>query len=717
MAGYGIATQQSSESSLPLAGGSRWTSNEQLDQRDRDAAQARSNLIQMKPEVISLGGHIRKGFTIAITSKQTVQDEMLRSLRQRNGVHEASVLQAIRAQGGTNIYMMITDTKCRALESHLKDIMLPVGERPFEAERTQVVDIRPEVAQEAWAGLVQELQASLVHQYGEDKAREIFTPELLRTEGEELEKELRKQLNEVAEIEAKEISTKIDDELKEGGWYTAISDFINDLSTYPTAFIIGPIRRKRKVKKWTPIPGTNLSRISFVDKIVKEYHRFDPFDVYPGPAAKDIQDGDLYLRMRYNRKSLAAMKGVPGFDSDTIDHVLELYGVSGFRDFIYSDTEYADLQNRPQETQDPTGLIDGVKVFDSVQGFLLRHWGMTNEQIPNPFDDYNIDAIAIGNYVIMARINENPMGKRGIYSASFKKKNGSVWGQTVPYIIRSIQNFCNSAAIAVCNNFALASGPQIGVNSERIPPGVDIQSIFPWKIWSFLNPKTGAAGSTDKPLYFFQPKLITKELMDTYDYFFKQGSEITGIPAYTSENLRGAGKTARGLAMLRSDAARGIRAVARNIDQGIITPSVENHWLINILEDDSQAQGDINIIARASDFLVQQEQLEAKRYEVLEMSNNPVDLEIMGLDGRAELWKANLRSLKTDVDKIIPSKEDMIRRMVQTQIEQFIMQLAQSLGMAPEELMAIMQQQPQGTQQAQPSAPRQIPARTGEESI
>jgi len=715
MAGYGILEQKPEFSPV---NDTRWTPNAKLEQRDKDAAQEKSDLTQRKPEIISLGSHIRSGFTIAISSKLNIQNEMLMSLRQRNGVYEADQLQMIKAQGGTEIYMMITDTKCRALESHLKDIMLPVGEKPFEIEATPVPDIRPEIAKQAWAELVQEVQARLLQETGGDEAaaRQMFTPDLLKAEGEKLEEELLKQLKEIADDAAKEMGVKIDDELKEGGWYVALSDFIDDISTYPTAFIVGPISRMRTVKEWAPIPGTNLSRISFVKKVVKEYERFDPFDVYPGPGAKNIQDGELWLRLRLQRKSLVAMKGIPGFDDATIDHVLELYGTSGFRDFIYSDTEHADLHDRPQETQDPTGWIDAVKYFGSVQGFLLRQWGMSNKQIPNPFIEYNITAIAVGNHVIMARLNENPMGKRGIYSASFKKKNGSVWGQAPPFLIRPIQNFCNSAARAVCNNFAIASGPQVGVNAERVPPGTDFMSIFPWKIWPFTNPKTGASGSIDKPIHFFQPKLITKELMDTYDYFFKQSSEITGIPAYTSENLQGAGKTARGLAMLRNDAARGIRAVARNIDNGVISPSVENHWLEMIIEDDSQAQGDVNIIARASDYLVQQEQLDAQRYEILDRSNNPVDLEIMGYGGRAELWRANLRSLKTNVDKIIPDKEDMVRNMVQRQIEQMIMKLSQALGVPPEQLMAILRAQAPGQGGGQPQQ-RQIPAKTGEESI
>ena len=706
MAAYGIREQFSS-------GGINWTSNDELVQRDQDEAEAESQRSQDKPEVIGLSGHIRSGFTLAITAKQNqIQEEMLKSLRQRNGVYEADELQAIKKQGGTQIYMMITDTKCRALESFLKDIMLPVGDKPFAGESTPIPEVPPEIRQKAKDALIQEkgseIAQGIMAEAGMDpeqlkmvlspeqqlELQDIFNSRMtmeMREAGPQIEAELLKQMKEFADTEAEKTATRVDDDFKEGKWYDAMSEFIEDLSTYPTAFIVGPLYRNRKVQQWTPIPGTQLSQLQFVEKIVKEYERFDPFDVYPGPAAKNIQDGDLYLRMRYQRADLIAMKGVPGYNDSTIDNVLSLYGKTGFHDFIYSDTEHANLHDRPQEFTNNSNLIDGVKFFGSVQGLLLRQWGMTQEQIPNPFLEYTVEAISIGQYVIMARLNKHPLGKRGIYSASYKHKNGTVWGQAPPYLMRDIQKLCNALARAVCNNLAIASGPQVGVNTDRIPPGTDIQDIYPWKIWPFTNPKVGTTGASDNPILFFQPSVITKELMAVYDYYFKQASEITGIPAYTSENLRGAGKTARGLAMLRNDAARGIRSVARNIDTGVIVPSVNEHWLALILEDPTIAKGDVKFIARASDYLVQQEQLEMQRNEVLDRSNNPVDLEIFGLGGRAEIWRENLRALKMDVSKIVPEKEDMIKNIVQQQVEQIVMILAQALGADPMELMAIIQ--------------------------
>jgi hypothetical protein len=205
----------------------------------------------------------------------------------------------------------------------------------------------------------------------------------------------------------------------------------------------------------------------------------------------------------------------------------------------------------------------------------------------------------------------------------------------------------------------------------------------------------------------YQPELHVGELLKLYQYYFEQASEVTGIPAYIygSEKVGGAGSTASGLSMLMNAAAKGLRNAASNIDKGVIAPSVEEHWLTIMLTQPSLARGDCRIKARASEYLIQQEQLQMRRSEVLERTNNPVDLQIMGIDGRAELLRENFKSLKMNVDKLIPRREDMIVAQVQQQVQQIVMKLSQSLGVAPEQIMAALQSTGPS---AQPGKPQEI---------
>lgn len=649
---------------------------------------------QLQPVVSRLASHIRSAFTTAVSAKSTIMDRMLKCLRQREGIYEADIQAMITQSNGTSIYMLVTDVKCRALESWLKDIMLPSGEKPYSIEPTPVPEIPPGLINAAQKAFMQDYMGRVAQQAGvppEALTADMINPEDLQSAAEKFRDQLLVMVRDQAKTDADMIENYVDDELVEGKWYDALGEFIEDFATYPTAFMEGPVYRRRQVLTWKPVPGTALSEVGVADKIVKEYDRVDPFDVYPSPGAKTIQDGDLCIRKRFTRRDLDALRGAPGFDENAINQVLEQYA-NGHREFIAYDTEIADLHDRPNETQDPEGHIDGIKFYGSIQGFELREWGMTIEQVPDPYREYPVIAYVVGNYVIGARLNPHPLGRRNLYSASFRNKNGSIWGKSVPETMRDVQNVCNSSARAMCNNAAMASGPQVWQFVDLIPPETDRTDIFPWKIWGYSSKDIQSSGQV--PMGFFQPQLIVNELLALYKHFFDQGSEVTGIPAYIygNQNIGGAGATASGLSMLMNAAAKGLRNAAGNIDKGVISPSVREHWLTIMLTRPDLSRGDCKIIARASEYLIQQEQLQMRRKEFLDSTNNQIDLNILGIDGRMELLRENAKALKMNVDKVIPRREDMIASQVQQQLNQIIMKLSQALNVTPEQIIAVIQQ-------------------------
>jgi hypothetical protein len=675
----------------------RRITNEEIEKQQQLAAQKQFETTQNQAVVSRLGSRIRSSFSIAVMAKSTVMQRMLQCLRQRDGIYEADVQQLIKQSNGTNIYMMITDVKCRALESWLKDIMLPAGEKPYSVEPTPVPDIPPQIIEKARNAFAQDFITRAAQQAfaqgvppGQFNPRTMINPEEFRAEAEKFKSDLLKTIKEQAKQDADNLEEYIHDELVEGKWYDALGEFIEDFATYPTAFLEGPLYRKRAVLSWVPIQGTMLSRVTVIDKIVKEYDRVDPYDAYPAPGAKTIQDGDFCIRKRYTRRDLNAMRGVEGYDENAINQVLEKYK-NGYKEYIAYDTDIADLHDRPQESMDPEGHIDGIKFFGSVQGFELREWGMSAEQVPDPYREYPIIAHMVGSYVIGARLNPHPLGRRNIYSASFRHKNGSIWGKALPEVMRDVQNICNASARSICNNAAIASGPQVWQLVDLIPAEEDRTNIYPWKIWSFSSGKLKSAAQA--PMGFWQPQLIVEQLLGVYKYFFDQGSEVTGIPAYIygNEKIGGAGATASGLSMLMNAAAKGLRNAASNIDKGVISPSVEEHWLTIMLTRPDLAKGDCRIMARASEYLVQQEQLQMRRNEFLQATNNPLDSQITGIDGRMEILRENAKSLKMDPDKIVPKREDMIANMVQQQIQEIIGKLAQQLQVPPEQVMAMLQ--------------------------
>ena len=673
----------------------RLISNDEMDKAEAEKEEARRQAEESNnsPLISSLAGHIRSAYTVAINAKTIVSERMLQCLRQREGVYEADILDLIEKANGTKIYMLLTDTKCQALEAWLNDIMIPSGERPYSIEPTPIPDIPPNIAAKAKFMFVQDYFGRVQMQAQQDGVPfdlSMIDQEDFQEAKNRFEKDLLNLIREQAKEDADELELYIDDELVEGGWYTKLSEFLYDFATYPTAFMEGPIYRRRQVLKWVPVEGEMRSELNVVEKTVPEYDRISPYYVYPSPSSKSLQDGNLCVRRRFSRSDLEVLRGVEGYDADIIDIILDKYA-NGYREYLAYDTEIEDLHDRPQESIDPEGNIDGVKFWGNVQGMMLREWGLSIEKIPDPYREYPIVAYMVGNYVFGAKINPHPLGRRNIYSASFRKKNDSVWGKAVPELMRDVQNMCNSLARAICNNAALAAGIQVYQLVDLIPPECARTDIYPGKIWEFSSEKIKSAGQ--KPIEFFQPLLIAHQLMNLYNEFFQQGSEVTGIPAYIygNQKIGGAGQTASGLSMLMNAAAKGLRNAAKNIDVGVISPSIEEHWLMLMLSRPDLAKGDTKIQARASDYLIQQEALQMRRTEFLNATENQIDMQIIGIDGRAELLRENAKSLKINPEKIVPSRENMISTMVEQQVQEIVTKLSQILNIPPEQIVQALQ--------------------------
>lgn len=118
-----------------------------------EESQRNADNLQNDPLITSLSGHIRKIWSSSHRARQPIEERMLRCARARAGVYEPDIQNLIDKQGGTDIFMMLTDVKCRAAESWLKDIMLPAGERPFSIEPTPIPELPAEIEQGIYDGV------------------------------------------------------------------------------------------------------------------------------------------------------------------------------------------------------------------------------------------------------------------------------------------------------------------------------------------------------------------------------------------------------------------------------------------------------------------------------------------------------------------------------------------------------------------------------------
>ena len=604
---------------------------------------------QAEPLMLGLSAYLRGAFDAANRAKDPIERAMLRALRQRNGEYDPTKLAAIQEQGGSEIYMMITEVKCRAAESWLRDILMDTGTPPWDIKPTPLPDL-PEARDEIISQLLGEKVTGLIEKIGQAP-----NPAEVAQLKEVIAQELRFAVLQDAQNRTDGMKRKIADQFAEGGWPEAFNEFLTDLVTFPAAILKGPcVRRQRKLSWSTDEEGSTIAVAD--EQLAPEFERVDPFRFYPEPGVSKVSDGYVFEHHPLTRMSLSELIGVPGYDSDAIRELLK---IGNGQSWINSDvdTEKDELERKHSTEMRPTEIFDALEFWGKISGKMLLEWGLTEEEVEDPAKEYDANVWVVGNYVIKAILNYDPLGEKPYAVTSFIKSPGAFWGKGIPEIIEDVQNVCNAAARSLVNNMGIASGPQVEVNLERMPTNEDITQMHPWRIWQVLNDPLGGSAPAVR---FNQPNDNSSALMAVYQQFSKLADDHSGIPSYLSGdlNVSGAGRTASGLSMLMGSAGKSIRQVVMHIDADVIKLVVHRMFVYNMrYDEDESIKGDAQIIPRGAINLAVKDTVNTRRVEFLQATANEFDMEIIGQDGRAAILREVAKGLQMPEDEVVPTRE------------------------------------------------------------
>lgn len=659
-------------------------------------AKRQANEQNSQPVVQGLAAHVSKRWQVARLAKRNLEERMLRCLRRRNGEYDPEKLAEIQEQGGSEIFVQLTSVKCRAATSWLRDTLLGTGaDRPWTLEPTPIPDLPPDIVERLKAKMATELMGAYAQGMQPD-------PEQLRQMASSMKDAAMRELKEEAETRVERMMNKMEDQLLEGGFQRAFNEFLDDIVTFPYAVMKGPVKRRRKTLEWQ---GNQLVP---VEKIRNEWERVDPFMIYWAPWSWELGDGFIIERHKMTREDLEALIGVEGYSEAAIRTVLDEFSIGNLKEWLWTDSAKATAEGKnltyALHTED---LVDALQLWDNVQGQTLIDWGMSKDEITDPQMSYPCEVWLIGNTVIRAVLNYDPLGRKPYYLTSYENLPGSVDGKGVADLCMDSQDMVNGAARALANNMGISSGPQVGVNISRIPAGDDVTQMYPWKVWQF---QASDYNDSSPPLSFFQPQSNAAELMNVFEKFASRADEDTMIPRYmTGEHVAGAGRTSSGLSMLISNAGKGIKQVISNIDQNIIIPIIERLYQDNLrYSDDPDLIGDVNIVAKGAQSLVVKESEAIRRNEFLQLVlTSPVAQNIVGPNGTAELLRDAAKNLSGNVDRIVPDRAQMsVIQQQQQMIGQLQQQLAFVSGAAEEAMSAAPQQ---GGSPAKPKSKNLLP--------
>lgn len=476
------------------------------------------------------------------------------------------------------------------------------------------------------------------------------------------------QLDEEARHRCKLLEHEMEDMLLEGGFYSALDDAIDDMTTYPAAFVKGPVIRRRGTLSWQDVGGGKFEPV-VGEELTPLWERVDPMRIYPSKGARTVQDGYLLELHDLTIDALEELIGVPGYSDEAIRAVIEENATRPLSDWATTVSDRPDHDRVDQPRPDQT--VEAVQFWGRVAGAMLIEWGLDAADVPDPAKSYDVEVWLVGSWAIKAVINADPLARRPYYSCSAVNVPGRVWGRSIYAMMRSCEAMCNAAARALDVNMGIASGPQVAVLVDRVPEGEEVTGMFPWKMWQFASDPTGA---NTAPISFFQPSSNASELMGVYDKFSVLADEYTGIPRYMtglSDGAGGAGRTASGMSMMIGNASKTVRSWVAGIDHRLIAPVLEAlHTYVMRYVDDPAIKGDVKIVARGALSLAVQEAASLRRNEFLRATTNPIDMQIVGLEGRAALLREIVKTLDMNPDAIVPPLSQLKARISAQQAQQ-----------------------------------------------
>jgi hypothetical protein len=637
----------------------KFTTNAELMAQEQAAKQAAEEA-NNKPMLTGLAAYVHRCWEAARTAKEPITQRLLQAQRARMGIYEPHVEAEIKEFGGSEEYARISSNKCRIAEAWLKDIYLGQTEKPWTCKATPSPSLPPDVID----GLKQAVGGQLAQYFA--MTGRMPPPAEVRVVMEQMRDEELRKIDQAARDTAARMERKIEDQMAEGGFHPEFSKFLSDITTYPAAHFKSLELRKKNKIVWSNASGAWAPTIS--EEVTPFFERVDPFRAFPAPGVTSPQEGYFIEWLEYSRDDIYRLIGVPGFSEDAIRAVLDEYGRGGLINWtgLSGITESNQITDNGDIRNSPAAFIDCLKFVGPVRGQDLIDWGAEDGTVDDPARDYEAIVWIIGSWVIKAQLNPDPLGRRNYYKSSYEEVPGAYWGLGLIDLLSDVQGVVNAALRALVNNMGIASGPMVGVNVDRLPAGEDITNLHAWKIFQYGDSEFGEGGD---PIKFFQPQSNVGEILTVIKDMYQMADDFSMVPRYMGGNsdiAGGVGRTASGMSMLMNAANKGMKGVVNGIDINVLGPMLENQYNFNMLYvDDPTIKGDTQVVARGAVSLMQLESLQLRRNEFLTATANPVDMQIMGIEGRAPVLREVAKGLELNVDDIVPKPQVLAQRAQQ----------------------------------------------------
>lgn len=578
-----------------------------------------------------LGSNLQGEFDQRVNDRRHIETRWFEDLRQYNGMYDPAVLDAIKENEGSELFINITRTKSDAVEARVSDLILPTDDRNWDIKPTPI-------------------------------------PELGALESNQLEYEKTPEGNPVTvgdlAIATREVAAKrclkmrdqIDDQLSEAGYNAVMRDVIHDGCVLGIGILKGPINKNRMRKAWMTQrdgAGNSVQVQQYKQDRRPWCNRVDPWNFYPETGIVNIEDSESeYERHFVTRKQLRELAQQPGFLKERIAEILR----GGKAPSVTVDFR-VQLRSIAGDTSGRDERYELIEYTGPVEADDLR---AADVQVPDdPLKAYPGNVWFISGVVIKADVQAMESLEKVYHVWNLNKDDSTIFGRGVPRQMRSSQKMGNSAIRMIYDNAGLAVGGQLVYAPEAITPADGSYRMTPRKTWYL----TDSSKDVNTVMKLFETKLHLEWLIPLFQLALRLADEESALPLIAQgDQASHITKTKGGMSMLMDAAGVMLRRSVKAIDDGITVPFIGGVYNWNMeFNPDEEIKGDFNVQARGSSFLMEREQqLQSFMTYMQFLQSHPLFAKVMNWD---QVLEEGTRLLR--MNRSMLKSPEQIKKMIE----------------------------------------------------
>ncbi len=570
----------------------------------------------------SLMAFLDERFSRAEDARRSDEDRWLRAYRNYRGIYGADV-QFTEAEK-SRVFIKVTKTKTLAAYGQITDVLFANNTFPLSIEPTILPEgVAESVHVEADPKMADmpEEQSSLFGYKGDGKD---FPKGATATSLADMLGPLREKLAELdvkegagstptsitfhpAMVAAKKMQKKIMDQLDESNANKQLRSAAFEMALFGTGIMKGPFAVDKEYPRWDEDGKYNP-----IIKTMPQTSHVSVWNAYPDPDASNTDEMQYFIeRHKMSSTQLRGLKKRPMFRSNVIDMV-----IADGPDYTKKSWE-DDLNDYQTDT--------GVERYE-----VLEYWGVVdvelleNNDVKIPSELADIPELQANIWFTNGKIIRlvlNPFKPVRIpyYAVPYELNPYSFFGVGIAENMDDTQTLMNGFMRLSVDNAVLSGNLVFEVDETNLVPGQDL-TIHPGKVF---RRQGGAPGQA---LFGTKFPNVSQENLQMFDKARQLADESTGLPSFAhgQTGVSGVGRTASGISMLMNAASGGIKTVIKNVDDYLLRPMGEAFFAFNMQFDyDPEAAGDLEVKARGTESLMQNEVRSQRLLQFLQVIQNP----------------------------------------------------------------------------------------------